>query len=277
MTTRALERAHAPGPERWWAESWGFTFTQPDAEAPNPVAGRRTGWLGGFVEFTVLPRQRKAWFCAGIVREGRPYVLCRDHDLAAPADANVFEVRGDGLWSHAICETPGEHWTVAMEAFALAFDDPLDAWGKELGDRVGLAFDLEWEGSAKRITSEPGETPGSGSYSTPCEVNGVLQVGDDEWEIAGVGARSHRWGIPVAADLARWRSGALDAPADGVMADRDTLAVAPFLAVLADDPDALVARSVQVRRTLDRLTFPDGKSALQWTEIALTDGEPPLR
>ena len=276
MTVRTLERAHRPGPERWWAESWGFTFALPHAELPKPVAGRSSGWLGGFVEFTVLPRQRQAWFCAGVVGEGRPYVLCRDHDLAAPVDANVFEVRGGGLWAHAICETPGEHWTVAMEAFALAFDDPLDAWGPELGDRVGLAFDLEWEGSAKRITSETTDAPDSGRYCTPCEVNGVLQFGDDEWEIAGVGARSHRWGIPVEHDLARWRSGPLDAHANGATPDRATLAVAPFLAELADDPDAKVARPIQIRRTLDRLTWPDGATALQWTEVLRTGGEPPL-
>ena len=277
MTVRALERSHQSGPERWWAESWGFTFALADAELPNPVAGRSSGWLGGFVEFTVLPRQRKAWFCAGIVGEGRPYVLCRDHDLATPADANVLEVRGGGLWSHAICETPGEHWTVAMEAFALAFDDPLDAWGTELGDPVGLAFDLEWEGSAKRIASEVTDAPGHGRYATPCEVNGVLQLGDDEWEIAGVGARSHRWGIPVEHDLARWRSDPLVVPATDAAPDRLTLAVAPLLAELADDPDATVARPVPVRRTLDRLTWLDGATALQWTEVLLTGGEAPHR
>ena len=277
MTVRALERSPQSGPERWWAESWGFTFALPDAELPKPVAGRSSGWLGGFVEFTVLPRQRRAWFCAGIVGEGRPYVLCRDHDLATPADANVLEVRGGGLWSHAICETPGEHWTVAMEAFALAFDDPLDAWGTELGDPVGLAFDLEWEGSAKRIASEVTDAPGHGRYATPCEVNGVLQLGDDEWEIAGLGARSHRWGIPVEHDLARWRSDPLDVPATSAAPDRLTLAVAPLLAELADDPDATVARPVPVRRTLDRLTWLDGATALQWTEVLLTGGEAPHR
>ena len=267
MTVRSLERAHQPGPERWWAESWGFTFALPDADLPAPIGGRRTGWLGGFVEFTVLPRQRKAWFCSGIVGEGRPYVLCRDHDLNAPADANVFEVRGGGLWSHAICETPGEHWTVAMEAFALGFDDPVDAWGAELGDRIGLAFDLEWEGSAKKTVSEPSEVPSFGRYATPCEVNGVLQLGDDEWEIAGIGARSHRWGIPNAADLAQWRGDPIDGPSTGASSDRRTLAVAPLLTELTDDADAPTAQPARMRRTLDRLTWPDGATALQWTEV----------
>ena len=270
MTVRALERAHQPGPERWWAESWGFTFALPDAELPRSVGGRRTGWLGGFVEFTLLPRQRRAWFCAGIVGEGRPYVLCRDHDLDAPADANVFEVRGGGLWSHAICETPGEHWTVAMEAFALGFDDPFDAWGNELGERVGLAFDLEWEGSAQHVVSESSADPGSGRYATPCEVNGVLQLGDDEWEVAGLGARSHRWGIAVAADLARWRCDPLRGETKGPEPDRHSVAVAPIRTELADDPDANVAAPARMRRTLDRLTWPDGTTALQWTEVLST-------
>ncbi len=177
----ADERRHLAGTDRSWSEAWGFDFVAPEAE------------LGGFARIAVFPRQQTAWFWAGVVGRGRRYLLCRDHDLRAPANPNVLEVRGVGLWMHAICETALEHWTVAMEAFALEFDDPFEAWRSERGDREGLAFDLEWE-------CEPDQavwvhnTSEAGRYEVPCTVNGDLQVGEESWTIAATGRRYHEWG-----------------------------------------------------------------------------------
>jgi hypothetical protein len=185
------ERAHKSTSSLWWGEAWGFDFI---AGGTGTAVSDATGdVLGGFVRLAVYPNQRACWFWAAIVGSKRTYVLCRDHDLDPPADTNVFEVRGGSLWSHAICETPLEHWTVAMEAYALAFDDPSEAWRSERGDRVGLAFDLEWESDARTarwIEADAGVT----RYELPCEVNGTLQLGDEEWTIAGDGTRHHEWG-----------------------------------------------------------------------------------
>ena len=240
---REKERAHRPGPDDGWRETWGFTFAQ-ELDRTQPGQHKSPAWIGGFVECTLAPRQRHVWFTSGIVVEGRSYVLCRDHDLALPADANLFEVRGGGLWMHAICETPGEHWTVAMEAFALAFDDPAQAWGDERGDRVGLAFDLEWEGDPCDITTI------DGGYEMPCEVIGVVQLGDDEWTIDALGARLHQWGD---APSGEWRHD----PGE-TTGDRTTLAVAPYL---SENDDGSPRR---VRRTLDRVG-----TTLQWTWAAV--------
>ena len=265
MTTpaiaRQLERAHPAGVDNWWAESWGFTFAFPDAEGVGPTG---TGWLGGFAQLTHLPRQRKARFVAGVVAEDRPYVLCRDHDLAAPADPNVFDVRGEGLWAHAICETPGEHWTVAMEAFALELDDPADAWGNEHGERVGLAFDLEWEGArgdlrADSMPDVDDEWGSQGRYDTPCEVNGVLQLGDEEWEVAATGARTHAWGMLLGGTPSPWRSDPVARADTREPTDRHTLALAPHLSDMAD------GSLRHIRRTLDRLTYFSGPPVMQWT------------
>ena len=118
-------------------------------------------------------------------------MLCRDVDLALPADPDVLELRGDALWTHAICETPLEHWTVAMEAFAVALDDPFDAWHGERGDRIGLAFDLEWENHAGEL-----RWTGDSGYRVACTVNGDLQVGDESWtSLSAAGHRWHSWGI----------------------------------------------------------------------------------
>ena len=70
----------------------------------------------------------------------------REGDLPAPSgDA----IRAPGLWLSLTCETPGEHWSVGLEAFALAVDDPDD----ERGDLVALGLDVEWEAPG-RLTGE---------------------------------------------------------------------------------------------------------------------------
>ena len=144
-------------------------------------------------------------------------MLCRDLDLAPPATLEVLELRGQALWTHAICETPFEHWTVAMEAFAVALDDPLEAWTGERGDRIGLAFDLEWE------CPEPAVRP-TEPYTLACSVNGTLQIGDDTWDLSCPGDRSHDWGVQNAA---WWRAQPVDA--------RNTKAVIGPILVEADE------------------------------------------
>lgn len=177
VATAADERRHLVGSSPWWGETWGFDV----ADAAHDMAA--------FVELTVHPRRRTCWFVAAVRRAGHPYVLCRDQDLGPPADP--LEVRGTALWSHLICEKWFEHWTVAMEAFAVALDPPSDAWHGERGDRVGLAFDLEWESAVLPSLHRDGAVSG---YELQCTVHGTMQVGDDALNIAGTGRRTHRWG-----------------------------------------------------------------------------------
>ena len=88
---------------------------------------------------------RNQWL---VVRETLPVPKGRD-----------FDGRANGLWLSLVCETPGEHWTIGLEAFALAVDDPDD----ERGDLVPLGLDLEWE------------APGS--------VYGEVLIGDERIEL----------------------------------------------------------------------------------------------
>ncbi|MCU1484556.1 MAG: hypothetical protein JWN67_1302 [Actinomycetia bacterium] len=69
--------------------------------------------------------------------EGR-WLVVRDDEAPPAVDGTI---RAQGLWLSLVCETPGEHWSVGMEAFALAVDDPDD----DRGDLVPLGFDVEWE------------------------------------------------------------------------------------------------------------------------------------
>jgi hypothetical protein len=92
--------------------------------------------FGGYV------RLAGSSFWAGVVGMGQhPLVALRDDEVRP----RRLDVRTDGLWASITCETPGEHWSVGMEAFAVGYDDPVDALRDERGDRVALGFDLEWE------------------------------------------------------------------------------------------------------------------------------------
>jgi hypothetical protein len=144
--TPADERRHRPSGQPWWGESWQFDAVDD------------TG-LGLFVQFTLVPAQRRCWFVAAVVRPGKDVVVCHDIDADAPPSA-VLEIRSNGLWSHAICETPFHHWTVAMEAYALELSDPRVGWTpRPVGDRIGLAFDLEWESVIESSSNLPRTAP----------------------------------------------------------------------------------------------------------------------
>jgi hypothetical protein len=176
--TAADERRHAAGPDRWWGERWAFSLVADD------------GTLALHTSVTLYPRQRRTWFATAVLAPDHPYVLCRDDDIAMPS-TSVIELRTEGLWMHAICETPLEHWTVAIEAFAVAFDDPSEAVGSERGERIGLAYDLEWESVGNVRPAESGID----GYTIRCVVNGDAQLGDRSSTISGTGSRSHHWGV----------------------------------------------------------------------------------
>jgi hypothetical protein len=71
---------------------------------------------------------------------GSGIVLVRDDDVP-PSRSGRLEFRADGLWTEAVCETPGEHWSFGLEAFGLRVDAIEDA----VGERIAVGYDLEWE------------------------------------------------------------------------------------------------------------------------------------
>ncbi len=180
------ERRHQPEPERGWEESWSFDF----------VSGE--GAFGGFVRLGLQPGRGRAWYWAYLARPGQPVVVVRDHDVEGPR-GRVLEVRGDGLWAQLICETPFEHWSAGLEAFAVAIDDPARAWGDERGDPTALGLDLEWEMQAPACSvPQPG-------YVQPATVHGEVLVGAERLAVAdGVGWYTHAWGPPGWQDRRWW-------------------------------------------------------------------------
>jgi hypothetical protein len=184
----ADERPHRSGAEAWW-----FDFAAPD------------GSIGGFVRLALLPAAGTAWYWAALVGDDRTYLLVRDEEVPLPR-RGAMEVRAEGLWSAFECEEPFDHWTIGLEAFAVALDDPEDAWHGERGAVVGLGFDLEWESTespttfsvplpAHTVVSGTENARGEGGYAQACAVHGEILVGAGErFAFDGTGWRSHVWG-----------------------------------------------------------------------------------
>lgn len=172
----ADEGRHPAGSDPWWNESWYFDFAAPD------------GSLGGYVRLGLYPNLGVAWYWATLVGPGRPLVLMREHEAALPK-GDSLEVRHEGLWADHTCETPLEHWSLGLEAFAVALDDPAEAFRGERGERVPFGLDLEWETDGGSYPY-----PGIERYEVPCRVHGDIVVGDERIAFDGVGERDHSWG-----------------------------------------------------------------------------------
>ena len=196
----ADERRHPPGrgpsgplsgklsPE--WEESWYLDFSAPD------------GRLAGYVRLTLRPGEGTAWFWAGMVGGGPTLVTLRDHEVPMPSGRG-FEVRASGLWTELVCETPLDHWSVGLEAFGVALDDPLEAWRRERGDPWALGLDVEWEAAGAC-------QPWPGGYWQGCAVHGDVLVGAERFSLDGTGTRVHQWGDRPRSAASGWAAGRLE-------------------------------------------------------------------
>jgi hypothetical protein len=131
--------------------------------------------IAGFVRLELRADEQIAWFWAYLV--GVPDVdgvlVVRDHEVLLPRQG--LEIRADGLWAELTCETRAEHWTFGLESFGVRLDRASDALrpGGEIGDRMAVGLDLEWEVGAGG--------PPQGS------VHGEVLVGRARHEIDGRG------------------------------------------------------------------------------------------
>jgi hypothetical protein len=124
------------------------------------------------------------------VREGEQLLAVKHHESKLPK-GDVLEVREDGLWSQLYCETPHDHWTIGLEAFAVGLDDPGEAYAADLrGDKVALGLDLEWE-----ATGPVYEYPGVSRYEQSCRVSGEILIGAETLPFDAWGQRDHSWGV----------------------------------------------------------------------------------
>lgn len=245
------ERRHPGGPE-----SWTFDYVAED------------GSLAGFVGLTLWAAPRLAWYWAGLVGRRRPYLLVRDLEVAAPRSPTSREIRSEGLWADMNCETPHDHWSLGLEAFGVALDDPDEALGAERGDRTGLGLDLEWEAAGPVVGT-------AGDYGQACAVHGEILVGGgggpvETVDFEGRGWRRHAWGPGIDWFAPRWRfDGHLDDGRPHTVAVGGPAAVA----VVARAPLRLeqAGRRAVLERSLCRLHGPDGAGGLGWAERVVPD------
>ncbi|MBM3673002.1 MAG: hypothetical protein FJW86_12595 [Actinobacteria bacterium] len=167
------ERPHAPTDDGDWRETWGFDLADVD--------------LVGALRLTLIPAQRVCSWWTLVEGPDVGLIVVRDDAVALPRRPESLEIRADGLWGELVCETPFEHWGIALEAFGLRVDDPND----EVGERLPVGLDLEWEltGSPSRV-----ELDGGARITHPGRVHGDLLVADERIAVNAAARRDHAWG-----------------------------------------------------------------------------------
>ncbi len=169
-----LAHRHEARPD--WFEAWDFAFCTRDAR------------FGGHATLLRWPVLGRAWYWAAVVREDEPTVAMLATDIALGRQRSM-ELRGSGVWADQNCETPFEHWSYGLEAFAIRLDHPDDALIDFRGERVALGYDLEWESDAEIV-------PTAGGYTQGGRALGEVLVGDERIDLEdGTGLRSHVWGV----------------------------------------------------------------------------------
>jgi len=184
MTVRAAdERAHEPSSSGWWWETWHLDAATDDG-------------IGLSVRLACAPMHGVAWWWTYLLLPDLAGpVVVRDHEVALPRQG--LEVRADGLWGELTCETALEHWTYGLEAFGVCLDDPADALRGEIGERMPVGLDIEWEvePDANDPHERPADWPVSG-YTQSGVVHGEVLLGRSRIELDAIGRRSHTWGAP---------------------------------------------------------------------------------
>jgi hypothetical protein len=239
------ERTHPGVPELW-----SFDFFTSD------------GSLGGFCSMVFHPEPGRAWYWATLAGTGRPYLLVRELDVALPRLAGSRQVRAEGLWADINCEVPFDHWSLGLEAFGVAMDDPSEALRTERGDRIGLGLDLEWEAAGDIIG-------GDGAYYQPCSVHGEVLVGVgsdvEKLDFEGNGWRRHAWGrLDCLQPGWQWLGGLLDEGTYEMTHQvgrraSQTIQRAPLLLEFRQ-------RRAILERRLCRFISEDGKTGVGWSE-----------
>ncbi len=202
---------------RLWAESWYGDFAAPD------------GSLGGYAQLTLWPNLGRSWFWSALVGVDRRPVVLVETDAQLPRPSTL-ELRAPGLWTEFIEQIPDEHFTVDLEAFAVALDDAEEVFGRGWGERVPYGLELEWEAA-------------DGLRDV---VHGLVLVGGESYELDGRGRRFHWEGLPAWWDQ-EWSNGPIAS---------EVIASAPLP---VDHPDT--AQRSRLERSL--VSTPDGPA---WTE-----------
>ena len=145
-------------------------MTQP---ARYALTFEQSDGVNGAVRLDLFVDHASYWFYLDLLDDG--FVAIRHDDVPRPR-GSLLEVRADGLWAELVCEVPDEHWSFGLEAFGLRLDGREEARTAEVGERVPVGFDLEWDTGA---------------------VVGELLLGKARFPFDGRGAFEHVAGEPL--------------------------------------------------------------------------------
>ncbi|MBL77987.1 MAG: hypothetical protein CL459_03300 [Acidimicrobiaceae bacterium] len=199
----AAERRHESDGERLWNESYYLDWFDPEGRG------------GGYVRLGLYPELGVSWFWCCLVEADGPTVFVVDQEAPLPREPGL-EVRAPGLWADLVVEAPLDHFSVGVEAFGVAVDDPAEAYRSGpaglLGDRIPVGLDLGWETDGPDTGDLWAFHYGVATrYEVPCRVAGEVLVGDRRIDLDGWGQRDHSWGVrDWWADGWTWCSGRLE-------------------------------------------------------------------
>jgi hypothetical protein len=173
----ADEFDHFVGPTSAWTETWEFRASTEDLSVAVVASVVRR------------PAEGQLSYLSAVLGRSRPTVAVLEHEIDAPRVG--LELRASGIWADHVCEEPHRRWSLGLEAFALALDDPADLVTTGRGLPVPLGFDLEWEtpGGPSQIESAVDD-----GYLAEGVTHGEILVGDSTIVFDGIGHRLHRWG-----------------------------------------------------------------------------------
>ncbi|MDG2028511.1 MAG: hypothetical protein P8J50_15495 [Acidimicrobiales bacterium] len=115
-----------------------------------------------------------------LVAREDPVVLI-DYDL--PLARTAYEFRSSGVWTEFVCETPLDHWTIGLEAFALRIDPSGTVTPDTFGDRVPIGLDLDLD----TVGAPEGD---ASSFSIELDVHGEVLIADRAWDLTARGTRT---------------------------------------------------------------------------------------
>jgi hypothetical protein len=188
--TGADERAHEPGAAAGWCEAWQLDAASEDG-------------AGLSVRLALFPALGIAWWWTHLfLPDVDGVVVVRDHEVGLPRQG--LEIRADGLWAELTCEVPFEHWTYGLEAFGVRLDDPVASLRGEIGDRMPVGLDIEWEVDPHVGAPIESGRDGHSGYEQFGHVHGEVLLGRARYELDAVGLRAHTWGVPAVDRWSAW-------------------------------------------------------------------------
>jgi hypothetical protein len=171
------ERAHPPGAETLWSESWYADFVD-EGQA-----------IGGWFRLGLMPNENIAWINALLCGPDIPTIAVNDFQVALPGDPDAVKTDAIEL-THAATE-PLQTYHLRLHGSGQAFDDPSALLRGEAGRPVEMSMDLVWTtvGTPYLYRLTP-------RYEIPCTVSGTVGFDTSAIEVAGVaGQRDHSWGV----------------------------------------------------------------------------------